>query len=253
MNVTSWVTFLNPRESNFSSEKNFLSQLNSACKTTNLRTSGKIVFRSPMGKDGKLKELVAQSCQYPAHSWERKKYLNRLIQAIFNSGKLWRENTPYYQDALQQTWLYLVRNLCEGTTCEAYDPARSSITTWLNKYLRYRLLDFSTQKQKDRRLSERLTANNPKPFTEIPQEVPNILEETKTWVENDPKGELAQTHMKKRPDITCQRVILRRLPPETGWEELAKEFNCSLSTLYSFYKRKCRPRLRQFAQSQGYI
>ncbi len=264
MNVTSWVSFRNLRENGYSPGENLLDQLNSALKGSNSRRLGTALRNSPVGKaqlrcctkmvqEEQIKQLVAQSCQYPADSWERKRYLNHLIRVIVNSGRLWRENALYYEDALQQTWLYLVRNLCEGNSCQPYNPARSSVITWLNNYLKYRLLDFRTEKQRDRQLYQQLKSNDPEPFTEAPQEIPPILEETRNWVGSDPDGDLTSTHMKKRPDITCQKVILRRLPPETGWEELAAELNCPLSTLYSFYKRQCRPRLRQFAKSQAYI
>lgn len=258
MDITSWVSFPKQKEDNFCVRKSFLAQFNSALKATKSKTLGTIALRNsrhgpPIRQQEQLKQLVAQSCQYPADSWERKKYLNRLVGVIINSGKLWRENTPYYEDALQQTWLYFVRNLCEGNTCQPYNPGKSSVTTWLNSYLKYRLLDFRTQKQKERQLYQHLKSHQSDILTETPQQVPPILEQTRSWVESDPQGELTSTHMKKRPDITCQRVILRRLPPETGWEELATELNCPLSTLYSFYKRQCRPRLRQFAKSQAYI
>jgi hypothetical protein len=46
-------------------------------------------------------------------------------------------------------------------------------------------------------------------------DIPPILEETYQWVQTDPDGELASTHVKGRPDVTCQILILRRLPPET--------------------------------------
>ncbi|MDJ0689538.1 MAG: helix-turn-helix domain-containing protein [Xenococcaceae cyanobacterium MO_188.B32] len=44
-----------------------------------------------------------------------------------------------------------------------------------------------------------------------------------------------------------------RLPPETSWQELSKEFGISISTLSNFYQRQCMPRLRNFAKSEGYI
>ena len=36
-------------------------------------------------------------------------------------------------------------------------------------------------------------------------------------------------------------------------KKLEAEFNCSYSTLANFYKRQCRPRLRQFALTQGFL
>jgi len=84
-------------------------------------------------------------------------------------------------------------------------------------------------------------------------DIPPILEETYQWVETDPDGELASTHIKGHPDVTCQILILRRLPPETPWKTIAEEFNLPPSTAPNFYKRECLPRLRKFALLQGYL
>lgn len=207
-----------------------------------------------------LRQLVAQTCQHPRGSSQRNRSLSQLIRTIARSGKLWRERADYYEDALQQTWLYLSRNLCEALTGgQQYDPTRSSVATWLNQYLKWRLQDFRLQEQAQKR--ERFSphpaqagnALDPIETLESPPPIPPIWEETLHWVKTDPDGELTQTHIKGRPDLTCQVLILRRLPPETDWKSLEAEFDCPYSTLASFYQRQCVPRLRQFAQLQGYL
>jgi hypothetical protein len=84
-------------------------------------------------------------------------------------------------------------------------------------------------------------------------DIPPILAETRQWAESDPDGELSSSHIRGRPDITCQVLILRRLPPETEWRKLEAEFNCKVSTLATFYQRHCVPLLRKFGESQGYL
>jgi hypothetical protein len=84
-------------------------------------------------------------------------------------------------------------------------------------------------------------------------DVPPILEEVSRWAEADVNGELQHIHIEGQPDVNCQTLILRRLPPETSWKDLAKEFGLSVSTLSSFYQRQCMPRLRKFGESQGYL
>lgn len=200
---------------------------------------------------------VTQACKYPAGSAMRQKYLTKIIRQV--APKLWRENTPYYQDALQQTWIYFCQNICEGRTGKAYDPDRGTIVTWLNFYLKKRLQDLS----EDARKREKNTVS-PKPddynegfdpLETIPSEpdVPPLLEQVKQWVEADLNGELQGIHIANRPDVTAQILILRRLPPETSWKDLATEFNLSVSTLSSFYQRQCLPRLRKFGESEGYL
>ncbi|NEP14833.1 MAG: sigma-70 family RNA polymerase sigma factor [Symploca sp. SIO2C1] len=204
-----------------------------------------------------LSQLVAQTCQYPHGSLERRQCLTKLIQAIIKSGKLWWENTPYYEEALQQTWLYMCRNICEANTGGQYDPTRGSVTTWLDRYLKRRLQDFWIEEQQNKKRYISLgkykdDTTNPIENVPAPQRIP-ILQETRNWAEIDSDGELRRTHIKKRPDLSCQVLILRRLPPKTSWQELAAEFNCPYQTLANFYKRQCRPRLRKFGESQGYL
>ncbi len=200
---------------------------------------------------------VTQACQHPPGSAARQKYLTKIIRQV--APKLWRENTPYYQDALQQTWIYFCQNICEGRTGKAYDPNRGSIVTWLNFYLKKRLQDLS----EDARLREKQVISRKQddynegldPLEMIPSapDVPPLLEQIQQWVEADPDGELQSIHIANRPDVTAQILILRRLPPETSWKDLATEFNLSVSTLSSFYQRQCLPRLRKFGESEGYL
>lgn len=207
----------------------------------------------------KLRQLVCQTCQYRRGSIKRRQSLNRLVQAIIKSGKLWRESTPYYEDALQQTWLYLCRNLCERNTGEAYNLDRSSVTTWLDRYLKKRLLDFRILQCERNNIEMPLppadSENQTNPIDNLPapSDIPDMIEQIRAWVETDSDGELRNIHIKGRSDLTCQVLILRRLPPETDWATMENEFNCPLSTLANFYQRQCLPRLRKFGESQGYL
>jgi len=178
------------------------------------------------------------------------------------SGKLWQENTPYYGDALQKTWLYFIRNLCEANTGAKYDTQISSVITWLNAYLERRLLDFRINRSQEERqqvnpfsAQEQQSEQEIDPIDNIPAppDIPPILEITRNWAETDLDGELRRVHIQGYPRVTCQVLILRRLPPETPWEMLAIEFRLPMSTLNSFYRRQCMPRLRKFGESQGYI
>jgi hypothetical protein len=89
--------------------------------------------------DRQLRELVDRACSHPPGSAVRQKSLTQIIRTI--DRRLWREYTAGYEDALQQTWLYFCRNICEATTGERYNPDRASLITWLNNYLKRRLQD----------------------------------------------------------------------------------------------------------------
>ncbi|WP_413279813.1 sigma-70 family RNA polymerase sigma factor [Floridanema evergladense] len=208
-----------------------------------------------------LRELVQEVCQYPAQSPQRRKGLNRIVRLIQQSGKLWRENTSYYEDALQETWLYFSRNLCEATTSRnPYNPEEGSVITWLNAYLRRRLQDWQQQENEERvrRANSQVSKETGElldPLDTVPakSEAPSLVEEIEAWVVADETGELQRTHIHGHPEVNCQVLILRRLPPETKWRDLAAKWGLSISTLSGFYEKQCRPRLKEFVWSEGYL
>jgi hypothetical protein len=212
--------------------------------------------------DEELRNLVTQACGYPHGSPQRQKLLTQIIR--LTSRRLWRENTPYYQDALQQTWLYFCRNVCDGLTGQTYDPAYGTVVTWLNAYLKRRLQDFSLNQHREQAITvplqvrQSFSSGNSDviyPVDNLPAtpQAPPILENVEIWVNADVDGDLRNTHIKGRPDINCQVLILKRLPPEVSWKELSEEFGLPIPTLSSFYQRQCLPRLRKFAESEGIL
>lgn len=206
-----------------------------------------------------LRQLVRETCCHRHGSLARQRGLTTIIRLV--TPRLWRDASPYYQDALQKTWIYFCQNLCEGITGRPYDPDAASVVTWLNAYLKRRLQDgfIAVQQQ------QRLTVSADQPVREgdanltvgnlIPAQpdVPPILEQVRQWAETDATQELQQVRLERNPQVTCQLLILRRLPPETPWKALADEFGVPIGTLSSFYQRHCLPRLRQFGQSEGFL
>ncbi|MGK7891852.1 MAG: sigma-70 family RNA polymerase sigma factor [Leptolyngbyaceae cyanobacterium] len=206
-----------------------------------------------------LVQLVTKTCQHPVGSPQRQKGLTQIIRWV--QPKLWHENTAYYEDALQQTWVYFCRNLCESKTGKRYDAAQASVVTWLNAYLKRRLQDgfITAQTQKKTIVSAYSNQDDAKgdrnliDSIESAPEIPPLLEQVKQWIEADPSGELAMIHMESHPEVTCQVLLRRRLPPETSWKELAAEFGTSVGSLSSFYARQCMSRLRNFGKAEGYL
>lgn len=160
---------------------------------------------------------------------------------------------PYYQDAVQQTWVYFCKHVCGK-----YDPELGSVPTWLNAYLKFRLRDFDIEMKKRRatEVSPRIDENGKiiDPIDIIPDkefEEP-VWEIVEDWAIADVTGELKSIHIKGHPEVNAQMLILRRLS-ETKWKDLADEFGVGIPALSSFYQRQCLPRLRNFGESEGYI
>lgn len=217
------------------------------------RVIGRNPLNTPMEELAqRLSRLVQQACSHPIGSAPRQRCLTQIIQ--LTHPKLWRDNTPGYEDALQQTWFFFCKNLCE-----LYDPDKASVITWLNHHLRWRLRDLQAAYSEDQKrfvvavpLDDDTTIN---PLENVPAlpDIPPILEAMQAWAEADLTGELHQTHIQGHPTVTCQVLILRRLPPETSWQQLSQEFGIAIPTLSSFYQRQCLPRMRKFGESEGYV
>ncbi|MEL6456311.1 MAG: sigma-70 family RNA polymerase sigma factor [Cyanobacteria bacterium J06623_5] len=215
---------------------------------------------SSNAKDPML-QLVEETCQQPKGSPARQRGLTKLIRDL--THQLWHTYDPYYADALQQTWIYFCRNLCEATTGRAYDPEVAKLTTWLNAYLKRRLQDFQIAENRQRattisQSSLRATGDGDAPLDPIdrlpaPPDIPPWLEQVRYWAEADTDGSLGAIHISKHPHVTARLLILKRLPPETPWKDLSAEYGISVGTLSSFYQRQCLTRLREFGKAQGYL
>ena len=202
-----------------------------------------------------LRRLAGEACRHCFDSPERQQYLTQLIRLV--KPRLWYDSSPFYQDALQQTWIYLCQNLCDGKTARPYDPDVASVATWLNAYLKFRLLDFE-QAAKVARARYVSTYSDDGRTTSVVEtlpakpEIPPILERVQEWLEQN-ASKFRQIYIANHPEINCYEMIFRRLPPATSWQALEDEFGVSYKTLESFYRRQCKSRLREFGQAEGHL
>lgn len=209
--------------------------------------------------DQTLRQLIAEVCQEPPLSCQRQNKLCEIYQLVMESGKLWQESTPYYHDALQQMWEYC----CQHP--QDYDPTVKEVITWLNDELKKRLrrLREAKYRQRQRQISALLTAQEQTidswdncPANPDIEPVLEIWQETLDWVRDDPDQVLQNTCFRGRADINCQVLFLLRFPAETPWSTIAAKFNLTpaeAKDLPKFYNRRCKPILREFGISQGYI
>jgi hypothetical protein len=209
--------------------------------------------------DKKLRTLVAEACNHPPKSLERRQNLGEVHRLVMKSGKLWREYAPYYNDALQEMWEFCCKNP------EQYDPTLKSVITWLDDYLKKRLRNLrdARYRQQRREITALATESGETtdPIANLPartdiQPVLEIWEKTLEWVQADPDNVLRCTCFRKYSNVNCQALILRRFPSETPWSTIAAEFNLTPSEakdLPKVYSRRCLPLLRNFAVSQGYV
>lgn len=213
--------------------------------------------------DEKLSQLIRDTCQHPHGSLKRQRGMTEIIKLI--QRKLWKDNSNrFYGDALQRTWLYFCRNLCEATTGQKFDPERSSVITWLNAYLKLELKKFwCNEKEFEKKWGKRLLpvtvssdtgeVIDPLEIVAAPKDIPPIVETSKKWLETDPTGELRSTHMSGHPEITCQAILLRRFLSAKSWKDISAEFNVPLQSLNTFNRRYCQPLLKKFGEEEGHL
>ena len=207
----------------------------------------------------KLRQLIAEVCTHPAKSLERQQKLNHVYRLVMKSGKLWKERTPYYNDALQEMWEYC----CQHP--EEYDSSLKQVITWLDDELKKRLrrYRYAKKKQQEREIttlpteSEKITdpVDNLRARSDI-QPVLDIWSHTQNWVLTDPEGVLRRTCFRKRPEVNCQALFLQRFPAETPWNKIAESFeltSAEAKDLPKWFNRNCLPLLRKFGAEQGYI
>ncbi|MGB3267916.1 MAG: hypothetical protein WBA89_28675 [Microcoleus sp.] len=207
--------------------------------------------------------LVTQICQETSNPWKRKRLLSQLVIKMTNSGLIWKDNVPYYEDALQEQWVFFSSNLCESRTGRQYDRTRSNPMTWFNYYFKRRLqnwvvrVDRENSRRCDReqfledgRLIDRieiLPAEDDSHIIECIQ----YFQIVKNWIETNPDGILNE-HIRGRKDLTCQ-VILKNLLCGKNITQMSAEYGCAYQTIYGFWKNKCRPRLlEKFGKIHGY-
>ncbi|MBD1867728.1 sigma-70 family RNA polymerase sigma factor [Cyanobacteria bacterium FACHB-471] len=209
--------------------------------------------------DETLRQLVAEACTHPPKSVDRQRALQEIYRLVMKSGKLWREYTPYYADALQQMWEYCCQHL------EEYDPTLSGVITWLDNYLKKQLRLFRDRQSRDYKRRAGVEQTEQGDFLDPVDRLParpeleptlDVWEKTMNWVQTDPQGILQATCFRKRADINAQTLFLMRFPSETSWQVIADRFHLTpaeAKDLPKFYNRRCLPLLRNFGVSEGYL
>ncbi|MGC9505785.1 sigma-70 family RNA polymerase sigma factor [Baaleninema sp.] len=207
----------------------------------------------------RLCQLVVEARRYPLGSVERQRRLCQIYRLVSQSGKLWRDSAPYYNDALQEMWEYCFDRL------EEYDPRVKRVTTWLDDELKRRLRRYRDRQRREthRKVAPLKTEDGSTfdpvdglPAREDVRPALDIWYNTLDWVRRDPDGRLQNTYFRHRRDINCQVLFLKRFPTETPWKTIAEEFNlddAATKDLPKWYNRRCLPLLRDFGVANGYL
>ncbi|AFZ33877.1 Sigma-70 region 4 type 2 [Stanieria cyanosphaera PCC 7437] len=204
--------------------------------------------------DERLKQLGLEAQKAPPQSELRSYALTELIRAIQLSGKLCR---PYqetfapkfyqllYEEAVVITFTYVCLHI------ELYDPERGKgkFMNWVNFRLEKAIIE-CRRKFND---SQSIELPNLKDLETInqPEITPLLSELLYRYIEEDVNQVFSQIHIRNRPDANFRAIALARFNGYS-WEEIAENFQLTVSTLSRFYQRSCQklaPLLKQEFQS----
>ena len=192
--------------------------------------------------DDKLKQLALTVQDYAPNSELRSYALRELIRAIKISGKLC---SPYkyrfspevykviYEEALMETFMLIC------TKIDNYDPERGKkkFMNWVNFKLEKAVLICCNKLKIYQELQffelsdlDKITA---------PVTAPSLAESLVDYIKKDPDNLFTKSYVKGNPDANFRTIALARISGQS-WQEIAQQFNISVSTLSSFYRRNCQ-------------
>jgi hypothetical protein len=208
-----------------------------------------------------LKQLIDKALSFPEKSPQRQQHLHYIYLKVMRSGRLWRESTSYYADALNDMWHECFNQL------DQYNPKEKEVITWLNDSLGRALKrwKYAQNRALTKHISHFIDTSGQ--AVAIVEHLPNrpdaedanqaILDPVLKWIKTDPEGTLKKRIFRKRPEINAQSLLLCYLPPKPQrWPEIAANFNLTASEakdLPKWYSRYCYPLLRQFGHESGIL
>ncbi len=231
--------------------------------------------------DEQLQNLIHEVCQHAEQTPERQKALHRLLVAVQKLPGILNSSHPDYLLALNKTWEWFCRNICEF---QPLSPSlQNSLVIWINGHLRFRLKDIHIPDNTnlwslDRPFTNddgyQITLGELLPDPQFPRQNGKLLDldlldikiiqlqEKKLQridrlirqqIVADERGKLKACSPRKYPECHCHLLTLRLLlqePPDTI-ADIAREFNIKNQTLHSHWKRKCLPLLQNIARNYG--
>ncbi|MFM9263801.1 hypothetical protein [Tychonema sp. BBK16] len=218
-------------------------------------------------KDERLCQLILNICLLSQDNPQRRKLVDRLFRQLQILPKLSRVSHPYYLEAQNKTWQWLEKHLHEFNPQRS--PIQSSLITWVNGHLRYRIQDLYTSKHQkvfsldfDLLETSGFYKDNLDAFDieieriEI-QQKQAVARAIVKYINGDPEYELRNCYPRNRPDCNCQ-ILVQRLFLQQSPEKMAviaRQLNIKTQTIYSFWKRTGLLKLqrigRHIAQKDG--
>lgn len=215
--------------------------------------------------DKEIRNIIDGICRtsQPMSS-EYRRYTNRLLIGLQQIPNLLKSSHPYYLEALDKTWEWVVDHICEFQP-QSHLSLQDSLVRWINKYLSWRIKDLhrKDQRQHCNEVSLDASGNFNVPYlSDIDSYIENervernqkIWNKIEKYIEEDPDNRFRSCHVKNHPrcncQTLCQKLILKH-PPDK-FSKVSRDLNINYQTLKSHWERKCKPLLQSIAEEFGY-
>ena len=214
-----------------------------------------------------IQEAIDQILCYNGNNLQRQKALNRLLIIIQKLPGIYRSSHQDYPEAFNRTLEWASKNIYRFEPKTA--SVQQSLVIWINGYLKWRIRDLYTADKSYDPLRVYPSSREDEQKTDLienirdPQVSLSLLDTyiarrqaekqarlgkaIANYIKEDEEKNLTNTHPRKHPQCNCQCLAIRLLlqqPPQKV-SEIARELKVNNQTLYSHWKQKCLPLLRE--------
>ncbi|MEO0935651.1 MAG: hypothetical protein AAFY21_18515, partial [Cyanobacteria bacterium J06641_2] len=205
---------------------------------------------------------------------QRQKALNKLLIVVQHFPGIKKDGHQDYLEALNKTWEWFCRSIdkFDNSKVVASESLQISLTRWINGYLKWRIKDlYVSDSNYIISLDQPIGNDEGSKVTKLDIladskgegvsldlldiKIAEIQKyEQKTWgeritklIEQDTNNELKRRCIRNNAECNCQLLAQRLLlaKPSHKIADIARELNVSNQTIYSHWKKKCLPLLKE--------
>lgn len=221
--------------------------------------------------DEQLQKLIDEVYRYKEATPERQKALNKLLIIVQQLPGIYKSCHQDYLEALNKTWEWVCRSIDKFEVIQN-KSLQDCLVKWINGYLKWRIKDLYAPDSKytislDQQISNAdgstVTLLDILPDTQYNSKTLDLLDikiaeiqqgdrqnlagRIIRFIEQDEKHQLRRCCTRVNSECNCQMLAKRLLlaKPSHKIAHIAREFNVSNQTLYSHWKKKCLPLLKE--------
>ncbi|MGB3755624.1 MAG: hypothetical protein WBA07_04530 [Rivularia sp. (in: cyanobacteria)] len=224
--------------------------------------------------DEQLQQLIEEVCGYEEGTPQRQKALNNLLIVVQKLPGIKKDGHQDYLEALNKTWEWFCRSIdkFDRLKVNSGESLTVSLVRWINGYLKWRIKDLyasdsnytiSLDQARSNDEGSKVTKLDILPDPKFENITLDLLDlkiaeiqqcDRQTWgeriiqfIEQDEKRLLRRSCTRNNTECNCQFLAKRLLltKPSHKIADIARELNVSNQTIYSHWKKKCLPLLKE--------